>query len=812
MKKLISLAAMQLCLCFYVVAQNANEASGSIHGTIMDASHQPLSYANILLYSASDSTLTKAEYAGDDGSFKMLNIPTGNYWLQVSFVGLPNFKSEIIAVQDGKETQIPTVVMEDNSNELREVVVTALKPLIEVKPDKTIFNVEGSINSTGSNAFELLRKAPGLVVDNNDNIILLGKSGVKIYIDNRPSPLSADDLVQMLKSMQSDQIEAIEIITNPSSKYDAEGNAGIINIRMKKDKRHGNNANVTLGYTIATYPKYYLSTNFNHRDKKTNIFGSYTHSRGRRENFFNLYRTQVGTIFDQRTVMTNDFANNNFKAGVDFLLDDKSTLGIVIDGFVSDRKHFSNGRTEISTATDKIVDSLLIANSTNIAETSNLGYNINYQYDNKKGVLWNFDANYGQFRRTGSSYQPNTYTSPDGNEVYNKRIFTTNTPTDIDLLSFKIDHERNILEGKLEVGLKFSRVTTNNTYDFFDVLDGNNVIDPERSNNFVYEEDVSAAYFNYQRQFKKLGIQLGLRVEQTNSLGTLTSMQTNNNEVVPRDYLDFFPSGGFTYQVSPKMSWRVNYSRRINRPSYQDLNPFEFKIDELTYQRGNPFLQPQYTQSIQLTNSYNYRYNTTLGYSYTKDYFTQIIDTTESRRSFISQRNLANQQVWSLSFGAPFTISKVWSAYVNINAYQQHNEADFGEGKVVDVVVNAISFYNQHTFMLPKGFSLEISGFYNSPSVWGGTFRTRAMWGVDTGLKKKILDGRGSLKIAFSDVFNSMGWTGDSDFGGVAISTSGGWESQKLRVNFTYLFGNDKVKSRKRKTGMEDEKGRIKSD
>ena len=201
-----------------------------------------------------------------------------------------------------------------------------------------------------------------------------------------------------------------------------------------------------------------------------------------------------------------------------------------------------------------------------------------------------------------------------------------------------------------------------------------------------------------------------------------------------------------------------------------------------------------------------------MSYSYTKDYFTQIIDTTESRRSFISQRNLANQQVWSLSFGAPFTISKTWSAYANINAYQQHNEADFGEGKVVDVVVNAVSFYNQHTFMLPKGFSLEISGFYNSPSVWGGTFKTKAMWGVDTGLKKKILDGRGSLKIAFSDVFNSMGWTGNSDFGGVSISTSGGWESQKLRVNFTYLFGNDKVKSRKRKTGMEDEKGRIKSD
>ncbi len=809
MKKLFSLAAMQLCLVFFVWGQ---DSAGSVYGFVTDATHEPLAFANLLLFDAADSTLVKAEYSSEDGSFKMMNIEPGEYWLKASFVGLPDFISEILMVHADKVTELPTVVLENNGTELSEVVVTALKPLVEVKPDKTVFNVEGSINATGNTAFELLRKAPGLVVDNNDNIILLGKSGVRIFIDGRPSPLGQDDLVEMLKGMQSDQIEAIEIITNPSSKYEAEGNAGIINIKMKKDKRHGTNANLNLGYTAAIFPKYYGSVGVNHRNKRLNVFGNYTHSTGDRRNFFNLYREQLGVVFDQRNIRTAEFANHNFKAGADFFLNDKNTLGVTVGGFVSDRSEFNNGRTEISMVNSDVVDSLLLAPTTIAGETSNMDYNLNYRFDDNKGTVWNFDANYGQFRRDGNSYQPNYYTSPDEKIIYTQRIFNSEMPTDINLLSFKLDHERNILGGKLETGLKFSDVTTDNTFNFYNVEGNSQVLDTDRSNNFVYDEMVNAAYFNYQRQFEKWGIQAGLRAEQTNSLGTLTSVQDNEHDEVKRSYLDWFPSAGVTYQASPKTTWRLNYSRRITRPSYQDLNPFEYKLDELTYQRGNPFLQPQYTHSVQLTNSYNYRYNTTLSYSYTEDFFTEIIDTTETSRSFISSKNLSSQQVISLNFGAPISIKKWWNVYVNFNAYQQLNRADFGEGKIVDVKVNAVNFYNQHTFMLPKGLSLELSGFYNSPSVWGGTFRTQSMWGVEAGVKAKVLKGRGNVKVSVGDIFNTMNWSGESDFGGVYIATSGSWESRRLRVNFSYLFGNEKVKSRSRKTGLEDEKNRIKSE
>lgn len=809
MKKLISLTAMQLCLSLFIWAQ---DSAGSVHGSVMDATHEPLAFANLLLFDATDSTLVKAEYSAEDGSFKMMNIEPGEYWLRASFVGLPDYISGVLSVQANKITKVQTVVLDNEGTELAEVVVTALKPLIEVKPDKTIFNVEGSINATGNTAFDLLRKAPGLVVDNNDNIILLGKSGVRIFIDGRPSPLSADDLVEMLKGMQSDQIEAIEIITNPSAKYEAEGNAGIINIRMKKDKRNGTNANLSLGYTVAVFPKYNGSLGINHRNKHMNAFGSYSYNTGNRRNFFNLYREQLGMVYDQRNIRTADYANHNFKAGADYFLNDKNTVGFSVGGFVSDRNDLNDGRTKISLASSDIIDSLLLATSRNSSMTSNMDYNVNYQFDGGTGTVWNFDANYGQFRREGDAYQPNLYTSPDEKVVYAERIFKSETPTDIDLLSFKLDHERNLLGGKLETGLKFANVTTDNTFNFYNIEGASSVLDTDRSNNFVYKENVGAAYFNFQRQFEKWSILAGLRAEQTNSVGTLSSSQANENDEVKRSYLDFFPSGGVTYQASPKTTWRLNYSRRITRPSYQDLNPFEYKLDELTYQRGNPFLQPQYTQSVQLTHSFNYRYNTTLSYSFTNDYFTEIIDTTETSRSFITNKNLASQQVISLNFGAPITITKWWNVYANVNAYQQLNKADFGEGKIVNVKVNAFNIYNQHTFMLPKGISLELSGFYNSPSVWGGTFRTKSMWSVEAGLKMKVLKERGNIKIAVGDIFNTMHWSGSSDFGGVAIATSGSWESRRLSVNFSYLFGNEKVKTRNRKTGLEDEQDRIKSE
>ncbi len=278
-----------------------------------------------------------------------------------------------------------------------------------------------------------------------------------------------------------------------------------------------------------------------------------------------------------------------------------------------------------------------------------------------------------------------------------------------------------------------------------------------------------------------------------------------------RNYVDLFPSGGITYQVNPKNTLQLTYSRRIDRPSYQDLNPFEFQLDELTFGKGNAFLNPQYTHNIQLSHTFNYTLNTSFSYSRTNDFFTRITDTVNTSASFITFVNLANQQTWNLTVSYPFSPTEWWSIYSNVSAYRVKNVADYGDGKTINVDANVFSLFSQHTFSLPKDFSIELSGFYSSPGIWGGNFETDNFWSIDAGIQKKLWDDRGTLRVGISDIFNSMKWHGVSQFGGQYMDASGGHDSRQLKVNFSYLFGNNQVKSaRKRKTGLEEEQKRIK--
>ena len=280
-----------------------------------------------------------------------------------------------------------------------------------------------------------------------------------------------------------------------------------------------------------------------------------------------------------------------------------------------------------------------------------------------------------------------------------------------------------------------------------------------------------------------------------------------------RDYVNLFPSAGISRQLDPKNSIRLGYSYRVDRPRYQDLNPFEFRLDELTFQKGNPFLRPQYTHNVELTHTFNYRFNTTLSYAYTTDLMSQITDTLSGKRAFISQQNLDNQKVISLNFSAPFSIAKWWNVFANASVYNTTNKAYFEEGKTVDISRTSFNIYQQHTFTLSKALTFEMSGWYNSPGIWGGNFASDAMWAMDAGLSAKVLQGRGRFKVSVSDIFISQRWRGVNNFGDLYMDASGGWESRQLRANFSYSFGNQNVKqSRRRQTGIEDEKNRVGSD
>ncbi|MCB0633112.1 MAG: TonB-dependent receptor [Lewinella sp.] len=790
------------------------QSAGKITGSLLDAEGKPISYANVILFTVADTNMVKAEITDDKGLFELGGIPAGDYWIKASFVGLPDFKSESLVVEAGKTLALPAFRLQPATNDLAEVVVKAQKPLIEVKPDKMVFNVDGSINAQGNTALELLRKSPGVMVDNNDNIMLQGRSGVRVYIDGKPSPLSSSDLASYLSTLQSSEIESIEIITNPSSKYDAQGNGGIINIKFKKDKNLGANGSFDAGYSIGKLPRYNAKLSGNYRNKKVNLFGSYGYGEGKNENIFNLYREQSGLSFDQRNINLSNWNNHNFRVGADLFLNKKSTIGFMTNGNISDYHGNSNSRTPIAVIGSGIVDSMLLASNIHNGMRSNYNFNLNYAFDGGNGTTWNVDADYGLFKNDGDEYQPNRYTDPTGTEIFEERIYANETPTTINISTFKIDHERNLFGGKLGVGIKLSQVNTDNTFNFFNVINGDKDLDETRSNQFDYKENVNAAYANYSGKIsEKMSYQLGLRAEQTNSEGDLTAYMASEEDNVKRSYLDFFPSGGLTYQANQMNSLQLTYSRRIDRPSYQDLNPFQNRLDELTFEKGNPFLNPQYSHNFQLTHTYKYRFNTSLSYSRTTDLITRITDTSGVSASFITWLNLAQQDVYSLSFSAPIQITKWWNSYVSLTGSRTENTADYGDGKIVDLQATSFNGYAQQAFSLPKDLKLEISGWYNSPGIWGGTFKMKAMGNVDIGLQKKILEGRANLKVSVSDVFRTNRWSGISQFGSLYMKAGGNWDSRRLNVNFSYRFGNDEVKAaRRRRTGLEDEQRRIKSE
>ncbi len=788
-------------------------SGGAITGKVKDPKGQPVEFANVILNKLQDSSLVKVEVTNEEGVFALLNVADGDYLLKVSFVGFPEFRTGPLKVGAGQTLELPLIQLQDGALDLKEVTVAAQRPMLETKPDRMVFNVDGSINAAGSNGLELLRKAPGIVVDNNDNITMLGRSGVQIYIDGKPSPLRGADLADFLKSLQSTEIDAIELVTNPSARFDAQGNAGVINIKLKKDRRLGANGSANTNYSVGVLPIYSAGFNGNYQDKGYNLFGSYNYNNSRSLNYMTLYREQLGVIFDQTSDTRGESENHNFKIGTDFFLSKKHTLGFLVNGFNNQSLYGGTSRTPISRTGLPGIDSVLLASTNSDNQRSNYNLNLNYRFDSGKGVVWNVDADYGRFRSEALEYQPNRYVDGSEEILLSEKIFANNTPTGIDIYTLKTDYERPLWKGQFGAGVKFAFVNTDNTFDFFDVVDDQDVLNRDLSNQFAYEENVNAAYATYSKQGKKLGFNLGVRMEQTNSTGTLTAFKPTDNDKVERSYLDFFPSGGITFNPSKKHSLNLSYSRRINRPSYQDLNPFQNRLDELTFEQGNPFLKPEYVNNIQFRHTFNYRFNTTLSYSHTQDQITRFTDTSGVKSTYITWLNLANQHAYSLAFSAPVQIKSWWSSFTNATVSYSKNQADYGGTKIVDLEAATFNIYSQQTFTLPKSWSLEVSGWYNSPGLWGGTFEMESMWSIDAGVQKKLLAGRGNLKLSVTDIFKTTEWNGISRFGVLNLNVGGGWDSRRLRMAFSYQFGRSEVKAaRRRSTGLEDEQKRVKSD
>ena len=802
-----------ITLWWFATALSLSAQNASIRGQLQ-SNGEAAAFASVGLYSVADSSLSKAAATDAAGIFEMKGLSAGTYYLKASGLGLGNFHQSDIRLEENQQLDMGVLKLEASSIKLEEMTVTASRVMVEIKPHRTVFNVDGTINSAGSDAITLLRKAPSVTVDNNDNISVLGRSGVLLYVDGKRLPLTGADLTNYLQNLPAEQIDRIEIITNPGAKYEAEGNAGIIDIRLKRDKNYGANGSVNATYSQGVYHRANLSGSGNYRNKRFNTFGTVGVGDGKGYNNMDFYSILNGIVQDETIRQNNDWNSYNYRLGTDFFLGKAHTIGFLISGGTNKRAEEGYDRITLAQQnTPDLIDSILVASTLENNRHKQQTYNLNYRFDNTKGRSLNVDLDYGNYRNESERYQPNRYYNASEDDVLTEIINSFDTPSDIDIYTAQVDYEDKLWGGTVGAGSKFSQVISDNTFLFFDQPNGIPVRNNSRSNLFKYDEQVLAGYLNYARDLgKKWKFSAGLRAEQTDASGNLQAFLPGLGEPpVLFNYLSWFPNAGLTWDLAPNHNLALNGGRRINRPDYNVLNPFNNQLSELSYEKGNPFLRPEIVNNLELGYTLAHRYNFKLAYSRTTDQITRLIapDPQDPRAGFITWANLADQTVISFNASVPVQIFKWWNAYFNGSASHLDNQAVYEDGGVVDVQAFNYSLFQQHTFDLPLRIKGEISGYYSGPGVWGGVFYYESNWGLNLGLQRKFLRERLNVRLSAEDIFYETGWDGYSDFNGLYSSGGGNWDSRRVSLSLGYRFGNDNVKSRRRNTGMETEAGRV---
>jgi iron complex outermembrane receptor protein len=788
--------------------------TATIKGQLQEAEGTAVAFANVVLYRASDSTIVKVETTDEAGLFRFSGIVPDTYDLQATYVGLTDYWQRGLATQANEIKDLGVLSFGAAGIELAEATVTAQRALVEVKPDRTVFNVQGTINSTGEDAISLLRKAPSVTVDNNDNISVLGRTGVLLYVDGKRLPLTGDALTNYLQSLSAEQIDRIDIITNPGARYEAEGNAGIIDIRLKKDENLGANGSVNLTGSQGRLFRGNGSVSGNYRNRWMNVFGQVGGMEREAWSRMEFNSTQFGLRLRESEYGRYSSNAYNYRIGTDFFLNDQHTVGFLVGGNHFDGMYTNTNRISIAQdSPGSTVDSILVANNRTDDGRDQGTYNLNYRFTGSSGQTFNFDADYGRFRNDRERFQPNQYFDAAEDEILTEVINSFTMPTDIDIYTLKADYEQKLWGGQLGFGSKYSQVISDNIFLVFDVEGSSSTRNDRQSNTFRYDEQVYAGYVTYARPInEQWQFSAGLRAEQTNARGNLQAFLPELQEdPVVLDYLNWFPNVGLTWQVSPQNSLAFNYGRRINRPDYNVLNPFNNQLSQLSYEKGNPFLRPEIVNNFEIGYTLQYRYNFKIGYSRTTDQITRLIgpDEEDNRANFITWENLASQTIYSGNISAPIQVTEGWNAYFNLSASYLDNQADYGDGAIVDIQAFTYNFYSQQSFKLPWKLQGEISGWYGGPGIWGGVFAYESQWSLNLGLQRKFLDDQLNVRLSATDLFYESNWDGVSEFNGLRSEGFGRNDTRRASIAISYNFGNQKVKSRKRRTGIEDEAGRV---
>jgi iron complex outermembrane recepter protein len=801
-------------LLAFALFTNSIHAQTTVKGKILNSEHQPIAFATVVLSKAIDSAVVKGIYSEENGAFQFENIAVGNYFIKSVAVGMGTKSTAAFEIKEGQaELKVEDLVFENSTVDLSAVEVSSIRPMVEFKNGTTTLNVDNTALAAGNSAYDILKKAPGVNIDNNNNIAIQGKKGVKVMIDGRMQQLSNEQLATMLKSMSAEGIDKIEIMSNPSSKYDAEGTSGIIQIKTKKAKLIGFNGNAN----IAASQGFYLGENggvsLNYKGEKFSVFSS-VNAVNRNRHIETSLNRKIGAapnelIFDQKNIEIQQSKSVDYKIGADWYVSPKTTLGIVYDGGSGVFKSDSQNKTNLSgNNTLGFTHLVSTSNSPDYWANNNLNLNGLHTLDTN-GTTLDFSADYTNYLDKANNQYSNRFYDTTNTEVasMNPNIYNNKTNSNIHILTGALNFTKKLTQKlNLETGAKYSNVQTTNTllFERKDSLSETFYNDTLFSNQFNYTENVAAVYANFQQEIKHGSIQLGLRGENTNAIGH----NVTNGAKVVRNYFQLFPNVSLDYGKTDKHKFQLSYARRINRPDYSQLNPFKFYLDQYTLSEGNPYLNPEKSQNASITHVFKQFLYNTISYQRTTDVMQQYTiqdDVTKETKQVTKNITASNNYAYNLYAYLP--IKKWLVSELNLTGWYADYEGNI-DGKNYKKGKPSWQVNLSNELILPKHFTVEISGQYTSALLWG-VFELKDQGSVDLGIKKTFWDGKASLKVGVSDLFYTEKTRVGVYYENQNFSFNQVNDTRRLRVSFSYNFGKTKFKVRDTKSNS-DEKSRIK--
>ena len=792
---------------FAIPASAARQERVQAKGKVFDVQGQPLAFATVALM-AKDSTIVGGTSTDMEGAY-VLEANAGSYTLVASMIGYRDLSLEVVL--SAPVTELEEITLEDDSEMLEAAKVTEKVSLVEMKMDKIVMNVSQSAFAQTSNALDLVKKAPGVTIDKDGNIKLNGKS-VSIWIDGRPSHMDGKSLENLLRSTSGTSIERFELMPNPSSKYDAQGQGGIINIKTKRNALAGFNGSLG-GSAAGMYfkkPDVFewnedLWANLNYRGKKTNTFVNLY------EGIYNMgmdFSTELELREPDFKQHTESFQNNSYRAfnvklGNDWFINDKNILGVIATvpgswNVMGGRKGEEyNGFTDQTLAGETARDlSSSLNNQKNLQGSANINYTHIFDPDRSAELTANLDWYRNASRDNNSIFDRVVLEDESLGDIHEKVVANGSV---LDIFSAKLDYQTVVWKNAmLETGAKWALSMTDNK-----MLKTETGLADNR-NDFTYREQVAAAYVSLAKPFfdNKFTVKAGLRGEYTNSFGDWKSTGTST----PRSYFDLFPTVFLGYNHSENLMLNFSYTRRIQRPNYQNLNPAEEYVDAHSLVKGNPDLKPQYTNSVSASVMFFKHFSVAMGYDYTRDMFTQMPEYSVSGEQILTWANFGtNQMAYVNANISAFPIAKWLQWTLNLNALYSDNRN--GELRNSNFI---FAGYTDFSFILPKDWKIQIDGSYNTPMTWG-YFKLSSLWSCNLGVKKTMLDNRLTISLDVDDIFRSSHQNleiigGDPNV--IRSSITQKYYNQKVKIGVMWNFGQAQ-RTRYRKVGSLDETSRL---